>query len=283
MASRRPMLVWIPMYPYTKECYLEDFEGNYFKTLLPHCVGIGKECVGLTCGYMVFYGEKTRDFWLINPITRNELHFPAFPGSPGKAILVFSPSMPGSGLVLVVLNRSSYRIWFSLEGKGARNHVSSVNHFLDLHAFKGKIYTLNSNGCLYELRFNPKPKLTLLEIKNLGESRIFHREFVSSGENLYVIQYISEDLFQVQELNFGEMKLVSLEENTIGEYAFFLSIWNHHSVAIKPESWAVDPRSDFKSYDCFCDSTDETQKGRFFKTRMWYFPHLCLDVDLVNE
>ena len=126
---------------------------------------------------MVFYGEKTRDFWLINPFTRNELHFPAFPGSPGKAILVFSPSIPGSGLVLVVLNRSSYRIWLSLEGKGAWNHVSSVNPFLDLHAFKGKIYTLTYAGDSWlrrhvcELRLDPPvPKLTLLDTHFVGST-----------------------------------------------------------------------------------------------------------------
>ncbi|CAH1426886.1 unnamed protein product [Lactuca virosa] len=77
MASKPPMLMYISSHVHMKECYLQDFEGKIFKTALPHSGG--RIYVGLTCGYLILYGWATRDFWLVNPITGHELHFPHVP------------------------------------------------------------------------------------------------------------------------------------------------------------------------------------------------------------
>lgn len=141
--------------------------------------------------------------------------------------------------MFVVINRYQIQnngIWFSIAGIGAWGHVSSAFRIIDLHAFKGKIYALRPGGCLYEMRLSPKPKLTKLEVKNFWIPQIFHQEFISSGENLYVIDSCHYP-YMVYEVDFGEMKWVSREEKTIGEYAFIiLSVCNRHGVAIKPES-----------------------------------------------
>nr|KAJ0209181.1 hypothetical protein LSAT_V11C400174330 [Lactuca sativa] len=197
MAFKPPMSMQISNRAYDKECYcyLKDFEGRKYKTLLPH--SSGRTCVGLTCGYLVLFGRETKDFWLVNPITRQELHFPDCPlyvdHDPPiiKAILVFSPSISK---------------W---------------------------IYTINMGCRVYEMRLKPKHKLTLLEIKNFWMPHFLFPEFVSSGENLYVMNQSCEDLYKVHELDFGEMKWV-MPEKTIEEYAFFLSNLND-SVAIKLE------------------------------------------------
>nr|KAJ0195372.1 hypothetical protein LSAT_V11C700348870 [Lactuca sativa] len=148
----------------------------------------GRECLGLSCGYLILFGEKTRDFWLVNPITRHQLHFPNVPTIKIdkeitiriRAVLVFSPSL--NSWVFVMTSRATYEIWFSIaeegEGKGgAWNCVSSSFRIIDIHAFKGKIYTLTYAGDSWlrrhvcELRLDPPvPKLTLLDTHFVGST-----------------------------------------------------------------------------------------------------------------
>ncbi|KAL4585941.1 hypothetical protein LXL04_010568 [Taraxacum kok-saghyz] len=277
MASRPPM--WIS---YSEnECYLKDLEGRKFKTPFPHFAH--RRCVGITCGYLILFGGKTYDFWLVNPITRHELYFPRVPHidasfveERARAVLVFSPSI--SAWVFLLTYRLSDQIWFSVTGKGTWNHVSSTFPILDLHFFKGKIYSLNKNWQLCEMSLTPEPKLTLLEIKVCLRPEFFYPKFVSEGENLYVI----DQLPGVQKLDFGKMKWVLPDENIIGEYGFFLSVsWKGMSVTggsiVKLDPWA---RSQYKRCDHFTDS----RKGRFFVTKnLWYFPHECMHVNLIDE
>ncbi|CAH1450121.1 unnamed protein product [Lactuca virosa] len=71
MASKTPMSISISTHANEKECYLEEFEGRKFKTILPHYANM--TCIGVTCGYLIFLGKKTLDFWLVNPITKHEI------------------------------------------------------------------------------------------------------------------------------------------------------------------------------------------------------------------
>ncbi|CAH1434431.1 unnamed protein product [Lactuca virosa] len=281
MASRPPMSMWISNDANEKECYcfLEDFKGKKFKTLLPHSTYT--KYIRLTCGYLVMLCLKTNDYWLVNPITKHELHFPAVPYIsnfiPFRAILVFSPSL--SRWLFVLIQRFSRLIWFSIVGTGAWNHVSSTFFTLDLHAFQGKIYILNERYGLCEMSLSPEPKLTLLEIRNFPKRCSFILLLVSSDENLYVIDHDLED--SIQELDFGEMIWVSPKEKAIREHAFFrsyLMCWT----AIKPESWDG-PHPQYNKYDCFLHTTEKCEKGKFFSSSMWYFPHDCLNVDLINK
>ncbi|KAL4585865.1 hypothetical protein LXL04_010492 [Taraxacum kok-saghyz] len=287
MTSRPPMLMQIHNRACKEKwcCYLEDFEGRKFKTLISESNDT-RNYVGLTCGYLVFWVVKTNHnhFWLINPITRRQLYSPRVPScqscemiSYPKAILVFSPFV--RGWVFVMIDRHLGQIWYSIAGKTAWNHVHSNSYFRDIHAFKGKIYAQSSLGRLYEMSL-PNHKLSKLEIGDFGEQRCIRRyEFVNFGENLYVSNrdYTDHILYG---LDSGKMKPVSLEEKKkLGEYVVFLRYWKH-AVAIKPESWAVDPRSKYKAYDCFRYTKDA---GRFFSTEMWYFPHCFVDVDPINK
>ncbi|CAH1425369.1 unnamed protein product [Lactuca virosa] len=143
MASKPPMAMLLDK----NTCYLQDFEGREFKTILP--LSGDRTCIRVTCGYLIFMGEKTRDFWLVNLITRHELYFPDVPidvvrpeeSRHVRAILVFSPSI--NGWVFVMLVRFKYKIWFSIAGKRAWNHLFSTLPLIDLHPFKGKIYILS--------------------------------------------------------------------------------------------------------------------------------------------
>ncbi|KAL7602840.1 hypothetical protein Lser_V15G16103 [Lactuca serriola] len=283
MQSRPPMSIWIKDCSYKKECYLQDFEGIKFKIRIPN--SIGRRCVGLTCGFLILFGSKVPDFWLVNPITRHQLYFPPFPCLAKcdsiKSILVFSPSI--SGWVLVAFLKYSHSIWFCILGKGEWIHVYSAYTLLDLLAFKGKIYTLSSISSYLceELKLYPNPKLTLLKTNNFPKPAwsFLHREFVNAGEKLYLLDRDpKKDLFRVQELDFGEMKWVLLEGKEIEEYGFFLSVLNI-SVAIKPKSLTNSQLLHYRRYAI----TKKSRKGRFNIEHMWYFPHECLNVNIIHE
>ncbi|XP_023732165.1 uncharacterized protein LOC111879973 [Lactuca sativa] len=272
MACRPPMHMRISTDNLEDYCYLEDFEGKMLKTILPHSTG--RTCVGLTCGYLILFGRKTKDFWLVNPITKHQLHFPAFPclvadGNKFKGILVFSSSK--SGWLLVIIKPFYHEVWYSIAGEGVWNHVSSTYHILDIHFLRGKIYTLNIDyhirevGHLCELRLGLEPNLMLLEIKNFSKTNLLPLpEFVSSGDKLFVKRTFC--VGDMCELDFGEMKWVCCEKAK-EEYAFYGNNMGHYTV-VKRELWA---------------GTNKSRKDTFKTVDMWYFPHDCLNVNLIDE
>ncbi|KAL7614333.1 hypothetical protein Lser_V15G05519 [Lactuca serriola] len=281
MASKSPMLLRISTRgnDKDKECCLEDSQGRKFKTILPRSVG--SSFIGLTCGYLIFFREKTYDFWLVNPITRHELHFPPVPfdcvffGTPKfTAVLVHSPSI-SSMHVLIMLNIIRNEIWISREGEeGSWNRVALLIDVKYLHAFKGKIYTLCCKAGslkgrhICELTLNPKPKMKWLKIKNFPKQTFLFPKLISSGEKLYVMENFSVYFHNVHELDFDKMEWVRFQKTT-DECGFFLSEFRHGAV-VKPELWA-----DLQSQPEGCNFFEEEGHGKFFTTRQWYFPHEC--------
>nr|GEW86203.1 hypothetical protein [Tanacetum cinerariifolium] len=213
MGSRQPMSISFSTGA-KKECYLEDFEGRKFKTILPH--SIGSTCVGITCGYVILFGRKTRDFWLVNPITRHEFHFSSFP---------------------------FYVRTQQLSGR-------SLSMYLE---------------CL-------EPTLRLLTMKNIPEPRLLRPEFENSDQNLYVIDCILKDMYESHEVDFDEMKWVSMD-NTIKDYSFFVSDLKSGAV-INPETW-VDPQTQYEGIHYSRGYDRYENKGGWFTVNMWYFPHDC--------
>ncbi|CAH1448984.1 unnamed protein product [Lactuca virosa] len=289
MASKPPMKISIGPHINKEDSYyfVEDFKERRFKTIIPH--SFGRTYFGSTCGYFILFDKETRDFWLVNPITRDELHFPDYPLSVGahekgmtaiRGILVFSPSI--SGRVFVVLR--TQMVSFSIVDKQGWNHISSASptpYILDLHVLKGKIYSIHIDFSLCELTLdhNQNLKWTLLETKNYPKRSTFRPEFVSWGEKLYMIYRSESSPEKLLELNFGEMKWVAAE-NITGEYAFFLSRFTS-CVAIKPESWP-ETQTPYRGCGYFLDD-NKSQQCMFFYEWMWYFPHDCLSVNVLDE
>ncbi|CAH1450148.1 unnamed protein product [Lactuca virosa] len=219
IVSRPPMAISISNDANENEwyLYLEDSQGIKFKTILPAHSDY-KQCIGVSCGYLILIGEETNDLWLVNPITRHEFHAP-FPFLDIRfyihglgVILVFSPSI--SAWVFVVINRFWNKIWFCIAGKREWTCVFTPLSIYDLHVFKGKIYALHPNNFLSEVRLFPTPKVTLLEIKNFSTTE-------------------------------RKMEWVS-PEKTGEEYAFFLST-NNGAFLIRIEPWA-DLYSQYSKY-----------------------------------
>ncbi|KAL4555363.1 hypothetical protein LXL04_037981 [Taraxacum kok-saghyz] len=294
MASRPPMSISISTDANEKECYLDDSEGRKFKTILPHSTG--RKYVGLTCGYLILFDAERKDFWLVNPITRHELYFPRVPTDDPyifKVILVFSPSISES--VLVRFSRCINKIWFCMAGKQKWGHVS-ISYFIhDLRAFKGKIYALHSFPTrLSEVRLYPTPKVTLLEIKNFPQPYCYPM-FISSCENLYMMDPFKDSSSKIHEIDFSKMECVS-GEKTGKEFAIFFSMYSHvdYVIGSSAQLWA-----DFHSqylvtlqnilsqkihsrYRIFFVDR-KCPKPKIFYGEMWYFFHECLNVNLLCD
>nr|KAJ0220430.1 hypothetical protein LSAT_V11C200059720 [Lactuca sativa] len=75
--------------------------------------------------------------------------------------------------------------------------------------------------------------------------------------------------------DFYEMEWVPFQyTGDENEVAFFLSDLSHGAAA-KPESWGSEPGR----YVVF----EGGGKGRFFIAVQWYFPHECLNVNLLHD
>ncbi|CAH1431371.1 unnamed protein product [Lactuca virosa] len=291
IVSRPPMSLFIPTDDDDdeKKCHLEDFEGRKFKFILPHSAG--RICIGATCGYLIlcgkgafgsFFANENRDFWLVNPITRHELHFPfPFPNIELYfhflgAILVFSPCVSGWVFVVFYRRGNNGKIWFCIAGKREWTSVSTVSPIIDLRAFKGKIYTLYTDNRLGEVTLFPTPKVTLLEIKNLPNPTFQNPRFVSWGENLYVMNLSFHYPYQkIYEINLNKMEWESREKKG-EEYGFFLSLLDYGALVIRAELWA-DLASKYERYV----RPDGTGKDRLLYAHRWYFFHDCLNVNLL--
>ena len=155
---------------------------------------------------------------------------------------------------------------------------------MDLHVFNGKIYTLNyKNYHLCELTLNPELRVTvtLLETNNhLVDLNLFSLQLVSCGENLYMIfmEGLFRDEINVYKLDFGEMEWVPFQD-TGEEHGFFVGYVFDHIDAVKQELWA-DSWSHYPRYDV----GNGGGHGRYFpESEGWYFPHECLNANLLDE
>lgn len=263
MMSKRPMYMFISTRIHKKDCYLEDFEGRKFKTMIPRSTN--RVFVGSTRGYLILFGAKTRDFWLVNPITRHEIHFPNFPfnvstvPSQIKAVLVFSRSK--SAWVFLFAHTCVSRISFSIAGGKQFNWVHlNVDHpIVDLHVFKEKIYTSNTNGEICEVKLDPEPMSTPL---NFLKHELSFLTFVSSDENLYMIDYCSGNKTGVIGVDLDEVRYVI--PNTLSEYSIFASDVKC-SAAINPDTWACCKTKHERKISFFCGE----RRGRCFTTNLW--------------
>ncbi|CAH1426954.1 unnamed protein product [Lactuca virosa] len=210
MESKSPMSISISTESNEEDYnyYLDDIntEGRSFNSLLPHSGG--RTCVGFTCGHLILFGSKTHDFWLLDPVTRHEIHFPDIPSSVSddpvkiRGFLAFSPS---KSRWVFVMTDGSVNIWFSISGQGEWNHVTSTSLIVDLIAFNGKMYAIDNSGHLCELTINPEPKLSILETKNFPnfpERQLFY----CWSESLYVMRYLPVGHLEYHKLDFEEMK-----------------------------------------------------------------------------
>ncbi|GJT94094.1 putative F-box domain-containing protein [Tanacetum coccineum] len=283
MASRQPMYMHLSANRINKKvCFLEDFEGRKFKTSLPN--SSNRTCIGLTLGYLILWGGKTRDFMLVNPITRHELHFPGCPfdisinSALFRGILIFSHSL--SGWVFVIAKFFSPIIAFSVaDEQGRWKRLFSNVAALDLHAFKEKIYQISFCGNLFEVRLDLDPTLRPLGLEDCVEPELSRIEFLCSGQKLCVVGLDQEKEYIGLEADVDKMKWVSPGKE---KAALFLSRLECASAVINPNTWAH-PWTQDKGCTYFHSFERSKKEWRRCDTSMWYFPHYCLKIKAAPE
>ncbi|XP_076922908.1 uncharacterized protein LOC143584854 [Bidens hawaiensis] len=281
MGSRRPMKVSYS----NRALYFEDFEGRKHKIPLPQSTG--RTCVGVTCGYMIMVG-RNRDFLLVNPFKMHQLYFPACALSPWvntnasqfRGILVFSPST--SQPVFVFSHKFANKIFYHMSGNQPSWYWRGLDFpILDIHAFKGKIYTVSATSRLFEVGLNPRPSLEQFEMKNHPTRHLLRPELVTSGKSLYLLDCCSADKYEAYEMDVEKKECVRVDKTTV-EYAFFVGDWKS-SAAVDPDTWADSQIPDEKG-GYLKDTTDNSKlKGKCLFANMWYFPHDCSTVDTLQQ
>ncbi|KAK1424960.1 hypothetical protein QVD17_20302 [Tagetes erecta] len=253
-----------------KQCFLEDIEGRKFKTILPR--SSERTCIGSVSGYLIMFGRETCDFRLVNLITRHELRFPRFPFQIGpvpesfRCALVFSPTT--RSWVFVVSIRLSRRVSFAFSSKCDRwTHLCSDFLILDLQFFQGKVYALSNGISVIEVRLGSTPALIQVLAKTMLTAELMFPEFVTLGGKLCVIGYRCFQ-YETVEVNFDQIKWLNTAE-VLKEYTCFASFLR--CGITKLEVWK-----------------DRRIRGinerRIHRTEfMWYWPHKCLDVNLLHE
>nr|KAJ0222392.1 hypothetical protein LSAT_V11C200083910 [Lactuca sativa] len=87
------------------------------------------------------------------------------------------------------------------------------------------------------MRLNPMlPKFTFFHTHFIKSISLAF-DFISSDENLYLMEYWPIDLHKLRRLDFHQLNWVPCEK-TMEEYSLFHSFLKHGAV-VKPESWST--------------------------------------------
>ncbi|KAJ0682475.1 putative F-box protein [Helianthus annuus] len=125
---------------------------------------------------------------------------------------------------------------------------------------------------LYEFRLIPVPTFIPQKMKNFSVLHFRYRDFISSGEKLYVMTKLNDD-FDTLEVDFDEMRWAN-SERTIAEYKLFVSDLKCDA-AIRPNPWAH-PWTQYGRINHADDGNQSKEKGICLTAYIWYFPDDCL-------
>ncbi|XP_074357758.1 uncharacterized protein LOC141697348 [Apium graveolens] len=240
---QKPLVFAKPKYS-KKACVLYNmFDGKTCKAMLKDLIW---DLVGLSCGYLIM-NDGYRGFWLVNLMTRHELHFPVLPGMTWgildyqfRAVLFVSTQL--SRFFTVLFSRNHNFLLLSESGASGWQEYFLPNTnagISDVKILDGKIFVLTCDGHFGE--FNPKadPVLKLYNIKVPFQlSSQLCSQLVTSDNKLYVITY--EYSMTVRYLSFYELdpKIESIKQiNDLGSKSLFLSEFN--SSVVDTTGWGA--------------------------------------------
>lgn len=298
MERQKPLVFARPKYS-KKSCVLYNmFDGKTCKAMLKD---LAWNLVGLSCGYLIM-NDRYRGFWLINLMTRHELHFPVLSERAWgmfdyqiRAVLFQSTQL--SRVFLLLFSRNHNFLLLSESGPSSWQEYLFPNTnagISDVNILKGKIFVLTCDGLFGE--FNPKadPVLKLYHINIPAElSSQLCLQLVTSDDKLYMIIY--EYSIWVQYLSFYEVdhQMESVKQiHDFGSKSLFLSQFN--SSVVDTTGWGAG--------NCVCvlhsyifnrcsffhlngnklATTPLYWNGRL-KPYFWYFPGESCDISCVSD
>lgn len=300
MKYQHPLVVVRPKYS-KKSCVLYNmFDEKSYKTMLRDLPC--KYLLGFSCGYLITMDRNLR-FWLVNLMTKHQLHFPVRPEYMGGicysdlyALLFRSTHLSKTFMVLF----STKRNFLLLSESGASSWQKYIlpntsARISDVKIFDGKIFFLTCNALFGE--FNPKadPVFKFYNIKIPFQFlSTISVKMVASDKNLYVIifhstvdQYLS--LFEIDHKKMDSVKQVT----DLGAKSLFLSQFS--SAVVDTTGWGAG--------NCVCVNHPEfVNRCSFFnlngnlqgslpvvwdndhsKPYCWFFPSESWDVRCVDD
>lgn len=296
----------------TKVCLLYDmYQRTTYKTLVPN-LNL-QWLVGITCGYLIMLVDTK--IWLLNLITRNEIHFPMLPFYKSfeiRAILFYSKELSENLLLVfnkdfpfVMLSRSLEPEWHSVQ------IVGSSGNPVDIAYFNENIYILTSDARIGTLKlesqtlnFTSRPPLKLRQqnvrfsfVKiDIQHSLLFPLHLVPSNDQLYMVSYVKKETGKVIMLHRLDERLMQWEQvKHLGENALFVS--EGSSAVVNPTVWGGRSNCIYflskerNHYHEYAVSTSESllagivieqeEEESIFRQHFWYFPHQVYDKNIV--
>lgn len=319
MDRQQPLVVVRPKYS-KKACVLYNiFDGKSCKAMLPDLPC--KSFVGLSCGYLITI-DKNMGFWLVNLMTRHELHFPSLPESmvPRESI-VFPQAVSGiinfdihavlfqstklSRVFMVLFSRNYNFLLLCESGSGSWQKYFLPNTsagISDVKILDSRFFVLTCDAHLGE--FNPMadPFLKLYNINIPVQLRShMYLQLVTSESKIYTIlcYHLPPFYTEVQYLSFYELdyKMKSVKQiHDLGSKSLFLNRYN--SAVVDTTEWGAG--------NCVCVLQSYWGECRFFHINgnelatvpivwdsfhlygdeqpyFWYFPSESWDISCVGD
>ncbi|XP_074348634.1 uncharacterized protein LOC141687305 [Apium graveolens] len=238
MERQKPLVFARSKYSKKARLLYNMFDGKTCKTMLKNLVG---DLVGLSCGYLIL-NNRNRGFWLINLMTRHELHFPVLPEKAWgifenhiRAVLFASTQPSRVFLVLFSRNHNCLLLSESSASSWQEYLLPNINAGIsDVKILDGKIFVLTCDGHFGE--FNPKAdpvlKLYNMPIQRLSQSSA---QLVTSDNKLYMIIYEFNRYLSFFELDHKMESVTQIYD--LGSKSLFLSQYN--SSVVDTTDWGA--------------------------------------------
>ncbi|KAK1385997.1 hypothetical protein POM88_023732 [Heracleum sosnowskyi] len=254
LERQQPLVVAKPKYS-KKACVLYNmFDEKSWKTMLPNLPC--KKLLGLSCGYLITI-DRHIGFWLVNLITRHELHFPFLPASMHlsesigeiydfKVRAALFRSSHSSRVFMILFSRDHNILLLSESGASSWQEYRLPNTrsgISDVKILDGKIFILTCDGLFGEFNPRSEPVLKLYNIKiPLQLSSQLYLQLVTSEKKIYTIvsRRLSPYLLSVRYTSLYELdyKMESVNQiNELGSKSLFLSPFN--SALVDTTDWGA--------------------------------------------
>ncbi|KAK1357185.1 hypothetical protein POM88_050441 [Heracleum sosnowskyi] len=300
MKHQQPLVVVRPKYS-KKSCVLYNmFDERSYRTMLPDLPC--KYLLGFSCGNLITF-DRNRRFWLVNLMTKHELHFPILPQyvvdicySYLCALLFRSTRLSKTFMVLFSTKRNFLLLSESGASSWQKYILSNTSaRISDVKIFYGKIFVLTCDALFGE--FDPKAD-PVFKFFNISSPLQFRSnmsvKMVASADNLYAIvyQFTVDRYLSLFEIDHKKMDGVK-QVHDLGAKSLFLSKFS--SSVVDTTNWGAG--------NCVCVNHSEiVNRCSFFnlngnllgslpvvwdndhsKPYCWYFPSDGWDISCVGE
>jgi hypothetical protein len=259
----------------------------------------GYSYAGSSSGYLILAGANDT-LLLINPFTRRKkvIDTSALRGKfcnlGCHALLAFSK---GSKEFVIVASCTSYNSLHVYQSQNFGWVTYSVGgnpwNVVDFVVLHNTIHVITDKADIGVLSVN-STNIKFLELKNAPTVTFSRLRLVSFDEQLLVVHFAPEKVFDVYKIDFATMDYVKLK--SLGDTAFFYSSWTNCRALSNPGKWGYERNSMYsiclfpecqvysgdnnKLLKCIAPSGSlQTPSRSSFYWLDWCFPHLQDEVD----